>query len=302
MDDGGNPYKSKKDYLDPVVITRLSSLEIKAKVVVEGFLSGLHFSPLHGQSLEFSEHLPYSPGDPLHLVDWKVYARSERFYLKKFHEETNMKVYMFLDISNSMAYGKPVNKLEYAKVITASLSYLLLSQNDAVGLVSFNDDIVSFHPPVARSDFINKLLSELQVINPSGRTDLKNVLQKFSRLIKKRSLIIIISDLFDEPRGFFKILRGFVEAKNEVILIHLLHRDELTLPLRRNFYLKDLETGRRVLVNPDAVRRQYKKAINDYINELKTYSGQSMIDYHNITTDMKYDTALMNIFMKRSRG
>ena len=298
MDKGDTHSPSIKKYLDPVVITRLSGLEIKARVVVEGFLSGLHFSPHHGQSLEFSEHLPYSPGDSLHLVDWKVYGRTERLYLKKFHEETNMRVYFLLDVSNSMGYGKPVSKVEYSKVLIASLSYLLLDQNDAVGLIPFNVGLLSFLPPVARRDYIHRLVSKLEAIKTGGKTDITQVLDSFSRLIKKRSLIVIVSDFLDEPARFFKPIRGFVRSRNEIILLQVLHPDEIELSIRNTVYLRDLETGSRILVNPSAIRARYRTAFNRFLGELRLRAGNARTFFYTVTTNIPYDRVLMNLIMR----
>jgi len=301
MDKGDAHSPSIKKYLDPVVITRLSGLEIKARVVVEGFLSGLHFSPHHGQSLEFSEHLPYSPGDSLHLVDWKVYGRTERLYLKKFHEETNMRVYFLLDVSNSMGYGKPVSKIEYSKVLIASLSYLLLDQNDAVGLIPFNVGLLSFLPPVARRDYIHRLVSKLEAIKTGGKTDIMQVLDSFSRLIKKRSLIIIVSDFLDEPARFFKPIRGFVRSRNEIILLQVLHPDEIELSIRNTVYLRDLETGSRILVNPSAIRARYRTAFNRFLDDLRLRAGETRALFYTVTTDTPYDQVLMKLILRDKR-
>ncbi|HDI83070.1 MAG TPA: DUF58 domain-containing protein [candidate division WOR-3 bacterium] len=301
MDKGDAHSPSIKKYLDPVVITRLSGLEIKARVVVEGFLSGLHFSPHHGQSLEFSEHLPYSPGDSLHLVDWKVYGRTERLYLKKFHEETNMRVYFLLDVSNSMGYGKPVSKIEYSKVLIASLSYLLLDQNDAVGLIPFNVGLLSFLPPVARRDYIHRLVSKLEAIKTGGKTDIMQVLDSFSRLIKKRSLIIIVSDFLDEPERFFKPIRGFVRSRNEIILLQVLHPDEIELSIRNTVYLRDLETGSRILVNPSAIRARYRTAFNRFLDDLRLRAGETRALFYTVTTDTPYDQVLMKLILRDKR-
>ena len=301
MDKGDAHSPSIKKYLAPVVITRLSGLEIKARVVVEGFLSGLHFSPHHGQSLEFSEHLPYSPGDSLHLVDWKVYGRTERLYLKKFHEETNMRVYFLLDVSNSMGYGKPVSKVEYSKVLIASLSYLLLDQNDAVGLTPFNVGLLSFLPPVARRDYIHRLVSKLETIKTGGKTDIMQVLDSFSRLIKKRSLIIIVSDFLDEPARFFKPIRGFVRSRNEIILLQVLHPDEIELSIRNTVYLRDLETGSRILVNPSAIRARYRTAFNRFLDDLRLRAGETRALFYTVTTDTPYDQVLMKLILRDKR-
>ncbi len=301
MDKGDTHSPTIKKYLAPVVITRLSGLEIKARVVVEGFLSGLHFSPHHGQSLEFSEHLPYSSGDSLHLVDWKVYGRTERLYLKKFHEETNMRVYFLLDVSNSMGYGKPVSKVEYSKVLIASLSYLLLDQNDAVGLIPFNVGLLSFLPPVARRDYIHRLVSKLEAIKAGGKTDIMQVLDSFSRLIKKRSLIIIVSDFLDEPERFFKSIRGFVRSRNEIILLQVLHPDEIELSIRNTVYLRDLETGSRILVNPSAIRARYRTAFNRFLDELRLRAGETRALFYTVTTDTPYDQVLIKLILRDKR-
>ncbi len=231
-------------FLRPDVVSKLSGMEIKARLVVEGFIAGLHKSPYHGFSVEFAEHRQYMPGDPLKNVDWKVYAKTDRFFIKEFEEETNLKAYILLDTSGSMGYSSNgVNKLEYSSYLSAALSYLMLKQRDAVGLVVFDQSIRKYIPPKsALKSHLHVLLEELDKIEPSFTTNINTALHLMAERIKRRGLIILISDLFDDPNEVINGLKHFRHKKHEVIVFHVLDPKERSFSFPELAIFKDLET------------------------------------------------------------
>ena len=288
-----------KKILDPFVINRIKNFDLRARLVVEGFLSGLHLSPFKGYSIEFSEHTAYNPGDPIELIDWKVYARTERYYLKKFQEDTNMRVYLLLDISNSMAFGSPFSKLDYAKTLVASLSYLFLRQNDAVSLTLFNERMVDYLPPLSKTEHFKRIISHIENVKAYGRTNLSNSLYKLATIVKKRGLIVIISDLFQNVDTYIKPLKGLRISKNEVIVFQILDRNEVEFNLKRGTHLRDMETGITIPVDPVGIKRMYKQAFNKFLKEVRDKLLNGAIEYSLIRTDTDYGDALLEFLSKR---
>ena len=291
-----------KKILDPFVINRIKNFDLRAKLVVEGFLSGLHLSPFKGYSIEFSEHTAYNPGDPIELIDWKVYARTERYYLKKFQEDTNMRVYLLLDISNSMAFGSPLSKLDYAKTLVASLSYLLLKQNDAVSLTLFNERMVDFLPPVSKIEHFKRIISHIENVKAYGRTNLANTLYSLATIVKKRGLIVIISDLFQNVDNFIKPLKGLRTGKNEVIVFQILDKNEVEFNLKRGTHLRDMETGITIPIDPVGIKKMYKQTFNNFLKEVRNELLYGAIEYSLIRTDTDYGDALFEFLSKRNRS
>ena len=220
-----------QNYLSPSIIKKIDNIFLRAKLVVEGFIIGLHKSPYHGFSVEFSEHRPYSFGDEIKHIDWKLLAKTDKLYIKQFEEETNLKCYILFDSSASMNYGSPNNitKLEYAKTLSASLSYLMIKQQDAVGLTIFNKKIIKSIPPKSKISHLNILLNALHESNANGTTDLSPMLHSLADSIKKRGLIILISDLLDNPKDIIKGLRHFRHKGHEVVIFHILDSNEISL-------------------------------------------------------------------------
>ena len=229
-----------RKFFDPLVLSRLTNMELIARLVVEGFISGLHKSPYHGFSVEFAEHRQYMPGDEIRSIDWKVYGKSDKFYVKEYEEETNLKSYLILDMSSSMGYSSgAVSKLEYGSYLVASLAHLMLRQRDAVGLITFDEDITHFIPPRGNTIHIHNILKRLGSLTPGGETDTRKVFHALAERIKRRGLIIIISDFLDDPETILLGLKHFRHRKHEVIAFHLL--DPADFPVE--IFFKDYLTN-----------------------------------------------------------
>ena len=290
-------------FLDPAILARLGTMELKARAVVEGLLSGLHRSPLKGFSVEFAEYRQYLPGDDLSRIDWKVYARSDRYYVKKFEEETNLDCHLLLDVSASMGYGsRGVTKLEYGSVLAASLAYLMNRQRDAVGLTTFDDAILTMVPPSARPSHLRSLLVTLDGIGLGRRTDVSKPLHLLADGIGKRGLIVFISDLLDEPERILNGLRHFRFRGSEVIVFHLLDPAELTFPFERAARFRDMELGDEVMAVPSVVRREYLDALHAALDRYRRELGSEGIDYRLIDSSTPLEFALMSYLSTRGRA
>ena len=289
-------------FLDPQIVGRMGSMELRARTIVEGFLSGLHRSPFKGFSVEFAEYRQYMPGDDLSTIDWKVYARSDRHYVKKFEEETNLDCHLLLDVSASMGYGSHgVTKLEYASYLAASLGYLMSRQRDAVGFMAFDDRIVRMLPASARPGHLRALLVELEQVRLGERTDCSKPLHQLAEALVKRGLVIFISDLLDEPDRVIEGLKHFRFKGTEVIVFHVLDRDELTFPFDRATKFRDLESADEVIAVPALVREQYLREINGLIDLYKRELQVVGIDYCLLDTSRPLDFALMSYLSTRGR-
>jgi uncharacterized protein (DUF58 family) len=292
-----------REYLRPETISTLDSLELKAKLLVEGFLIGMHKSPYHGFSVEFSEHRAYFPGDPIKHVDWKLFGKTEKYFIKKYEEETNLISHIICDVSASMNYANNgrITKFEYAKLLAAALAYLIISQHDAVGLTFFSDKIENMLPPKTSRANLIKILSAINNQEVSSKTDLSRSLQLLSEKIRKRSLIILISDFFDDREKVLNSIKQFKYNKNEVIVFHLLDPTEINFDISDEALFVDMEDASELTTQPYQLRGEYKKSVNKFINKMKTECLNYGIDYSLVTTDLSFDKALMNYFVKRSR-
>jgi uncharacterized protein (DUF58 family) len=294
---------SELRFLDPAVLARLGTLELKARTVVEGFLTGLHRSPFKGFSVEFAEYRQYMPGDDLSSIDWKVYARTDRYYVKKFEEETNLDCHLLLDVSASMGYGSQgVTKLEYASMLTGSLAYLMQRQRDAVGLTTFDDAIVAMLPPSARPSHLRSLLVTLDRMAIGKRTNVAKPLHQLADGIAKRGMVILISDLLDEPEHVVEGLRHFRFRGTEVVVFHVLDPAELTFPFTRASRFRDLESGGELMAVPSVVREQYLGELNATIDRYKRELGGAGIDYRLLDTSEPLEFALMSYLSTRGKG
>lgn len=288
--------------MDPVTIAKISNMSLRAKFIVEGFISGLHRSPFHGFSAEFSEHREYSPGDELKHIDWRVYGKTDKYYIKQYKVETNLKCYLILDASASMGYGSEgVTKLEYGSYLAASLAYLMLKQQDLVGLLTFSDRIDNNIPPRGSSAHIQILLNILDNLRPSGKTNISKTLHDLAQNIKRTGLIILISDLFDEPEGILNGLKHFRYRKHDVIVFHLLDKYELTFPFERLTIFEDLEEDLKVTAYPEAIRKEYQASLQNLIRDYRSNCRYSGIDYYQIDTSVPLDEALTSYLAKRKR-
>jgi uncharacterized protein (DUF58 family) len=292
-----------RKYLDPEIVSRLKGMEIRARMVVEGFIAGMHKSPYHGFSVEFAEHRQYMPGDNIRDIDWKVYAKSDRFYIKQYEEETNLKAYLLLDCSASMAYRSDdrISKLDYAGLLSGALSYMMLRQRDAVGLVTFDEKMRRYIPPRSRSGHLHVLLSEIANQTPSDRTSLAGVLHEMAERIKRRGLVIIMSDLLDDAEPIISGLKHFRYNKHEVIVFHILDPRERDFAFPREAIFKDMETGEEMTTLPYQIKRDYARAVSAFAAEVASACRQSNIDYHPIDTGTPFDKALYAFLSKRER-
>ncbi len=297
----GGPAGERR-FLDPAVLARLGTLELKARTIVEGFISGLHRSPFKGFSVEFAEYRQYMPGDDLATIDWKVYARSDRHYIKKFEEETNLGCHIMLDVSASMAYGSPgMTKLEYGSCLAASLAYLMNRQRDAVGLTAFDDGIVTMLPASARPGHLRGVLVTLDRLTIGKQTNVSKPLQQLAESLSKRGMVVLISDLLDDPERVIRGLKHFQFRGTDVIVFQVLHVDELSFPFNRATRFEDLETDRQVTAVPAIVRDHYLEAMQGLIERYRRELGAVGIDYHLVDTSQPLELSLLAYLSTRSR-
>ena len=288
--------------LTPDIISRLNNLSLKARFVVEGFIVGLHKSPYHGFSVEFSEHRAYGAGDEIRHVDWKLWGKTDRFFIKQFEEETNLKSYLLVDQSLSMTYkSKNMTKLEYAQILAASLGYLMLKQQDAVGLTLFDDRIRVNIPARSKRSHLNIILSKMQNIIAGPETTIAPVLHKTAEAIKKRGLIILISDLFDDPDKVLSGLQHFRYKGHEVIVFHVLDPQELTLDFTQRTRFRDMESGEEIVTDPWHIQSDYQNSMEQFCDYIKSNCRQKNIDYVQLSTDLPLDMALSEYLIKRKR-
>ncbi len=292
-----------RKYLNPSTVSKLNSLELKARLVVEGFIAGLHKSPYHGFSVEFSEHRPYMQGDSLKNIDWKAYGKTEKFFIKQFEEETNLICNVIVDVSKSMdySYDKNIKKLEYASILAASFIYLMLNQRDAVGLTLFSDKLESYLPPKSNRGYLSELLRSLSVTNATSTTQTANCLSEIAERIKRRGLVIIISDFFDDINSVLKALKHFRYKKNEVVVFQVLDPVELNFSFGRDAIFKDLETSEEMTTQPHQIQKAYRQAMKEFTEHIKQECLNSNIEYNLLDTSTPFDKALINYFKKRSR-
>jgi len=272
-------------YLDPVSLARLKNLELRARSVVEGALSGMHRSPHHGSSVEFAEHKEYSAGDEIKHIDWKAYGKFDKYYVKRFEEETELRCYLLIDCSASMGYrGAGVSKLDYARMLAASLAYLLLKQQDQVGMVAFGERLRGYLPPRSRSGHLNDLLTALDGVEPQGRTDLPRALAYLSEVVQRRALVVLFSDLLGTSDEVRHLLRGLRARKHDVVVFHLLDKDELTLPFEGTTIFESMEDEQKLVADPGDVRKAYLAEIARFIESYRTTLREGDVEYHLVDT------------------
>jgi uncharacterized protein (DUF58 family) len=302
-------------------------MSLRIKSPARGILTGIHKSVYYGSSIEFSEHKEYNQGDEIKFIDWKVFAKSDKYYVKKFEDETNLKCYILLDKSASMKYsgpefilhegarqkeiaeeeerkktkGESQSKLDYAAKLAATLSYILLSQQDSVGLITFNEDIIKYIPPRSNMGHLHIILDELSTVKEKGKTNLPHVLNELSEKISGRGLIIIISDLLDEDENVLKNLKLFKSRKHDVIIFHLLHADEVNLPFDRLTFFHELESDAKELADPQLIWEEYMHQIEKFVNKFKRISRESEIDYYFVDTDDPLDKIVIKFLFRRKR-
>jgi len=289
-------------FLDPSVVARLGTIDIKARTIVEGFLSGLHRSPFRGYSVEFAEYRPYLPGDDLATIDWKVFARSDRHVVRKFEHDTNLECHIVLDISRSMSFASgPVSKLEYGSYVAATLAYLMHRQHDAVGLVTVDDRIRFRMPPGVRSGHLRALLLALERLVPGAETRLATPFSDLVEAIDRRGLVVVISDLLDEPEAVVDGLSHFRHKGTDVVVFQILDPHEREFPFERAARFRDMETGAEVALVPGEMRERYVARMREQTEHYRHALGRHGIDYCLLTTTDPLDTVLLRYLQTRRR-
>lgn len=294
--------RTSQRLLDPHFVSKLARLDLRARLVVDGFLTGLHRSPYHGFSVEFAEHRQYMPGDPLRHLDWKVLAKSDRKYLKQYEEETNLRATLLIDTSASMGYSSHgLTKLDYARQLAASLAYLMLRQNDAVGMFAFASGQGELIPPRSTPSHLRQMLVLLERLTARGGTDFAASLHALAERVKQRGLIIILSDLLDDPERIAGAIHHFRHRKHEVLVFHVLDPQETAFTFEREAVYVDLESGDRVTTRPQELRGDYRTRVREWIDTIRGFCVEKQADYVSITTDTPYDRALIEYLSKRAR-
>jgi len=307
-------------YLDPAVVSKLHNMELKARLIVEGYIAGLHRSPYHGFSVEFAEYRQYMQGDNTKTVDWKIFGKTDRLYVKVFEEETNVIANILLDKSGSMGFpaagdladlqhsrrgrdagGAVVDKLTYAGLLAASLALLMIRQQDAVGLCMFDDEIRTLIPHRSVRKQLFHILNNLEGVAPGARTSISPALHEMAERMKRRGLMILISDLMDDPEKVLMGLKHFRHRQHEVIVFHILDPREMDLNMREEVEFEDMETGRRLRLEPAFLREQYNRDVAAWIDKLERGCRQHHIDYNLLRTDTPFDQALTAYLGKRHR-
>jgi uncharacterized protein (DUF58 family) len=289
--------------LSEEALVRLNKFQLSAKSTVEGFLVGLHKSPYHGFSAEFSDHRQYNPGEPLKDLDWKVLAKTERYYVKRYEEETNLRSYIMLDHSKSMFYASGgSSKIEYATRLAGALAWLMISQKDAAGLYTFNTRITTSLPPKAIRSYTAQLFARLLELKPEEKTDILTPLHQIAEQIRKRSLVILISDLLDEPERIMEALGHFRARQHEVLVFHICDPQEEQFTYKRETEFIDSETGEKITVTPWQIRSEYLANYQAYTQYLKGECHKKSIEYNPVTISTPLEDLLLKYLVKRNRG
>jgi uncharacterized protein (DUF58 family) len=287
-------------FLEPSILNGLSGLELVAKTVVDGFIAGMHRSPDFGFSQEFAEYRQYTPGDDLRYVDWNVFARTEKCYLKKYRGETNTHVTILLDASTSMAFGShTVSKMDYARYLAASLCYMAVGQRDACGMIVFDDEVRNYVQPSSRIGQLSRLLHAVEQAEPAARTDYEKPFHHFQQFHFRRGIAMVISDFYAPPDQVIACIEPLKQRGNEVVMFHLLDPEEIHPKFRDPLILIDMETQDSMEVSPDYANHEYRTKINAHIEALRSKAQGSGIDYHISNTSEPLDESLREYFMIR---
>jgi uncharacterized protein (DUF58 family) len=291
-----------QQFLDPAVLASISSLDLVAKTVVDGFVAGLHRSPKFGFSQEFAEYQQYVQGDDLRHIDWNVFARTERLYLKRFKGETNMQLLILLDASASMTYGSgSIRKLDYARYLAASLAYMSSQQRDATGLIVFDQDVSNYIPPSTRQGQLMRILHAIEKANGGSRTDFSKPFIHFQEFLKRRGIVVVMSDFYEQPEQIVKVVEPLRYRGNEVVLFHILDPNELAPKFRDPVLLQDMEHDTAMEVSPDYARNEYKVKIDEHMHLLSEKARAAGLDYFFMNTAKPLDEGLRNFLAIRQR-
>ena len=290
-----------EEYLRPEVIRTVSRLDLRARFIVEGFLSGLHASPYHGFSVEFSEHRRYTQGDDPKNIDWLVYAKTDRYYVKKYEAETNITGYLLMDLSESMAYTyrQELSKLDYSICLAAALAYLMIHQQDPVGLMTFDEKIRHSLPPHSKRTQLGNILALLAKSKPSGPTEIASNLRRVAAMVRRRSLFMLFSDLLADADSIIQSLHQLSHAGHDMILFHVLDEAEVSFPFKGLVDLKDPETGETVVVDASGMRADYQETVSELRNRYRRECRSIGFDYVPLDTSMAFDKALMEYLSQR---
>ncbi|MCA9271057.1 MAG: DUF58 domain-containing protein [Planctomycetales bacterium] len=292
-----------KSLLDPHALAQLQGLELRARRIVEGYVSGVHRSPYHGFSIEFAEHREYAPGDDLRYVDWKVFGRTDKIYLKQYEDETNLLCYIVLDTSESMQYrgpDSPLSKLEYAQCVAASLAWLVLQHQDAVGIATFDSEVRSFIRPSSSASHLKQVLHTLENVTSDKKTSAGPIFHDLAERFTKRGVVVILSDLFDDVGSMMAGLKHFHHRRHDCVVLHTLDAAELDFPFRRLTKFQGLERMPEVLTDPRALRKAYLEEFNKFLRDVKTGCRGQQMDYQRMPTDQSLGAALSSFLAARA--
>ena len=295
-------------YLDPKVLSRIQRLDLRTRLIVEGFISGMHRSPFHGLSVEFAQHREYAPGDDIKHVDWKVYSRTDRYYIKQYEEETNLRATFVVDRSESMRYTSPeraadgLSKFHYAACVAASLALMLLKQQDAVGLATFDDRLRGWIPPSANPNQIKPIVHELESSSLAAKTDLEPICHDLAEKLPRRGLVCLVSDLFVDVDGLMRGLRHLAHKGHDLVLLHVMDADELSFPFQGNTMFRGMEAMGDVVVEPRALRHGYLEALGAYLADVKRRAVAARVDYKLVSTADHLGAALAAFLAARAEA
>ena len=291
-----------QQFLDPAILASISSLDLIAKTVVDGFVAGLHRSPRFGFSQEFAEYQQYVQGDDLRHIDWNVFARTERLYLKRFKGETNMQLLILLDASASMTYGSGrIRKLDYARFLAASLAYLSSQQRDATGLIVFDEDVSNYIGPSTRQGQLMRILHAIEKAEGGQRTDFSKPFIHFQEFLKRRGIVVVMSDFYEKPEQIVKVVEPLRYRGNEVVLFHILDPNEIAPKFRDPVLLEDVEDATAMEVTPDYARNEYRAKIDEHLRQLSDKSRAAGLEYVFMNTSQPLDEGLRNFLAIRQR-
>lgn len=293
--------KSPYLYFEPHRITKLKNLNLLVRQAVEGFISGLHRSPHKGFSVEFSEHREYTPGDDLRHLDWVAWGRTDRYYIKQYEQETNLRAYILLDVSKSMDYkfSGSLTKFHYGCFLSACLSYLMCRQQDTVGMIAFDNDVRFHLPPGSTPAHMDRIFTNLEKLRPKRKTAIADTCHQLAESIAKRGLVIIISDFYDDQADVTRALQHFVHKKHQVIVFHVLDKAELEFPFKGIVSLTDVETGEKMQVDARQIRGAYRDEMQAFVERFRKECGDRNIEYVQTTTNTPYDVMLLEYLARR---
>ena len=291
---------SPRRFLAPAVIARVARLDLRARHVVEGFIAGMHKSPFFGHSVEFVQHREYVPGDDIRHLDWKVWSKTDRYYIKQFEAETNLRSHLVVDVSESMHYGRgALNKYNYGCTAAACLGYLLLRQQDSVGLISFDADVRQVVPPRAAQTHIDSLVRAMHVSKPQEKTDLERILRRVAETTPTKGLIVIISDLLADREPFFRGLEMLKHRRHDILIFHVLDEEEMTFPFTGTTRFEGMEQMPHLVCDPRALRDGYLEALEEYLVEVRRGCTRMGIDYNLVRTNDYLDAVLSKFLHRR---